>query len=256
MFNNSMSGNKFNNSNGASVSTNIYRSFSDTCMFQVKAWNEQLSLNFAPMKGLDANGKRQYANDRSEIILTSLTKDNSDALLTGINDVIKPAITAKTAADVSVTITSISENMKKILKVSTDGTDTFISLYLGVDDSGVATGDSISHKFNKREYIVSYDPKKGTGDAVQVNSDFDNFVYMLESAKSLNQISYHNNKYGNALKGSYNNDNNPYNTSIGTNNLASTIYTGTYSANHQPQQSSNNAQVTNYGSMDEFLPFN
>lgn len=256
MFNMGMSGNKFNNGYGNQVSTNtsLYMSFSDTCQLIVRGWNEQLSFKFAPFKGLDANGKRQFAQDRSEIIATSLTKENAITMVEGIKSVILPALEKKESA--SITVTMGSDESKKAMTVSTSEGSVYLTINLGVNQENVASGDSLSHKFNIKEYIVGYEPSSGAGESVVlVNSDFINFMHILESAKDLNQLQVHNMNYGTAIKssftstsgnsfGGYSNFNNNYNGG----NQGSTFGNG--------NSGSNQTNVTNYNNMDEFLPFN
>lgn len=232
MFNNT--GNNFNNGNPISVNTRLYSSFSDTCSLSVGAWNEQLSIRFAPLKGVDANGLRQYAQDKTEIITTSLTVDNALAFSEGIEKVIIPALTNKTPADVSVSM-GTGEN-KKILKLTTDGENITLTIYLGINDSNVATGDSISHTFNKREYITSYDPTSGAGNVENVNSDFFNFFNKIKAVKDLSPVVPHTINYSNALKSSFSKPNNNYNNFNKGNNGAF-----------------NQAPTSNYASIDDFL---
>ena len=222
------------NNNSVSVNTRLFTSFSDTCQFTLGAWNEQLSLKFAPLKSVDANGIRQYAQDRSEIIATSLTVDNALTLSKGIEDNIKPALAEKKAAEVSVTM-GTGDN-KKVLKVETDGTDVKISVFLGVNDAGVATGQSITHTFNKREYMTSYDPTTGANESVTVNADFENFAEKVKNIQDLSQAVPHSIKYSNAIKSNY--SNNKYNNNTNTQNTA------------------NQAPSNTYNNMDEFIPFN
>ena len=231
MFN--MSQNKFNNGNQLSVNTRLYSSYSDTCMLSIGAWNEQLSIRFAPIKSIDENGVRQYAQDRMDIITTSLTVDNALTLLDGINKVILPALEKKEAGDVAVTMGT--DTNRKIMSVKTDGKDVYLVLYLSVNAEGIAGGDSISHKFNKREYYVNYNPTEGAKNVVSVEGDFLNFVEKISLAKSMNQIVPHNINYGNALKSSYSKP------AEGFGNQSNMGY--------------NSAPITNVSNVDDFVAF-
>ena len=85
-----------NQNNQLNVNTKLYSSFSDTCMLTIGAWNQQLSVKFHPCKGTNPDtGLRTYASDNNEIIKTSLTEENTTALLNGIHDYIDPAIENK-----------------------------------------------------------------------------------------------------------------------------------------------------------------
>lgn len=230
---------KNNNYTKPSVNTRLASFFSDTCQLTLTAWNENISIKIAPFKGVNADGIRQYAQDNSEIIATSLTPVNTIALLEGINDVIKPAIQNKTAADVSVVIGQGTN--KKIIKISTDGNDTFFTIYLGVDETGKGTGDSISHKFEKKSYITNYDPTTGSGTEVYANADFENFVAKLDLWKEMNGLVPHNIAYNNAFKGN--------GSSFKSNNNGFGSQQNSYGGNNQYT-----AQSNSYTSMDEFLP--
>ena len=137
------------NNNNVSVNTRLYTSHSDACAVTLGGWNTQISLKFAPFKGVNADGIRQYAQDSTETIMTSLTMDNTTALLEGINKKIIPAIEAKEETSVSISIGN--NNNRKVLTVLTDGNDIFLRLTIGVSDAGIADGNnSITHKFNKK----------------------------------------------------------------------------------------------------------
>ena len=74
------------------LNTNLYTSFSETAQLNVGAWNKQLSIQLKPCVGKDANGLRQYAEDKSQIINTSITPENAIALITGFEKEVLPAI--------------------------------------------------------------------------------------------------------------------------------------------------------------------
>ena len=194
----------FNNSNngGVNVNTRLYTSYSDTAQVVVGAWNAQLSIKFHPFKGVNAEGVRQYAQDRMEIISTSLTVDNTGALLKGIKEKIIPALNDGKEMKVSVSMGS-GEN-RKVLSVLTDGKDVSLEIAIRVSEEGVAEEQNIlAHKFNKRSYMVNYDEKTGKGEEIEVNADFDNFVKKLEDVYKLSPAVAHSINYNNATKASY-----------------------------------------------------
>ena len=226
-----------NNGNKISVNTRLYTSYSDACSITVGGWNTNLSLKVAPFKGVDANGFRQYAQDSTETIMTSLTVENTTALLEGIKNKIVPAIEAKEAKSVSVSIGE--NNNRKMVTVLTDGTDVFLRVTVGVSDAGIAdANNSITHKFNKKEYLVNYDPSTGGGEVVSTNADFNNFVKKLNDIYEFSGAVAHSIKYSDALKASFGAPRNTYNNPANTN---------TYTA-----------PTTNLpdGDMSSFLPFN
>ena len=188
-----------NNTNTVNVNTKLFTSYSDTCMLTVGAWNTQLSLKFHPAKGQNADGVRQYAQDKSEIISTSLTIDNASVLLRGIKDKLEDAIKNKKAEKISIPISS-GEN-KKILTLGYDGTNTFVSITIGVSEDGTAPEtNELVHKFNQRSYFVGYDVTTGTGDQVVTESDYDNFVEMLKGIYDLVPTNAHSINYNSSLR--------------------------------------------------------
>ena len=229
-------GKNTNNSNNVNVNTNIYTSYSDTCMLKLGAWNLNLSIKFHPMKGLNSDGIRQYAQDNTEIISTSLTVDNTSALLEGIKTELEPAIEEKRTGSVSIAM-GTNEN-RKVLTLKTDGKDVFISVAIGVNDQGIASENNIlTHKFNKKEYMTGYDVTTGSGEIVSTNADFINFVEKLKDIYKLTATVSHSINYNNALKSSFSNK-----QAMGNTNTSSGY----------------SAPSTNYGGNDmgDFLPFN
>lgn len=230
-------GRQNNNGNGVNVNTRLFTSYSDTCMISLGAWNDKLSLKFHPFKGVNADGIRQYAQDNSEIVSTSLTVDNTTAFLDGIKDKITPALESKTEASVSITM-GMNES-RKVLTLSTDGTDVSLSVIVGVAEDGTAdTNNMITHKFNKKEYMSGYDPATGSGEVVSTNADYENFVKKLEGIYDLTPTVPHAINYSNAVRNSYGNRQQANNNNGGGNQ------------NYQ-------APVNNYSGNDmtDFLPF-
>ena len=227
-----------NSGNKININTKLYTSYSDACLLTLGGWNANISLKIAPFKGVDANGFRQYAQDSTETIITSLTVENTTALLEGIKNCILPAIESGDISMKSVSVPIGEGTNKKILSIKSEGNDTFLKLIVGVAENGVAqTNNSIEHKFNKKEYIKDYDPVSGGGEVVVVHADLLNFVKKLEDVYKFSGATVHANKYNEALKASF-----------GTNR----------SAYNQPATNSYSAPTTNIpnGDMSSFLPFN
>lgn len=232
MFNNRST---YNNGNNVNVNTRLYTSYSDTAMIVMGAWNSQLSLKVHPFKGLNADGIRQYAQDNTEIINTSITVDNAHALIEAIDDVFGPSVKEKKENSVAIQIGN-GEN-KKSLTLYTDGSDIYLIIAVGVDDNGVASeANTIRHKFNKRSYVIGYDPATGGGAEVFANSDYESFVAKIRSIEDLSPTIAHSINYNNQLKQSYS-----------SRNMNQNNYTNNYSA---PTTSFNN------GEMGDFLPMN
>ena len=209
-------GRQTNNGSGVSVNTRLYTSYSDTCLVTLGGWNANLSLKFAPFKGVDANGLRQYAQDSTETVMTSLTVENTTALLEGIKDKILPALEAKTTASVSVTV-GVNNN-RKVISVLTDGESVQLKIYVNVSDTGIADGNnSVTHTFNKKEYMAGYDPTTGNGEVVNTNADFKNFINKLNDIYKFSGAEIHAVNYNNAIKASYGNNRQTYNNNSNVN---------------------------------------
>lgn len=192
-----------NNQNAVNVNTKIYSSFSDTAALTLSLWNDKLSIKLSPLKGVNQDGLRQYAFDNKDSIITSLVADNALALIKGIKDKIYPAIEKKEEATVSTIVNADNATTKKILTVSTKDGDVFFTIYVNINaDNSVSEGNSLSHKFNKRDIILSYNSETGQGETVQTNSDFDSFVKRLGDVAS-SAAESHFAKYNAELKNQY-----------------------------------------------------
>ena len=225
----------YNNGNTVNVNTRLYTSYSDTAMVVMGAWNSQLSLKIHPFKGLNADGVRQYAQDNTEIINTSITIDNAHALIEAIDNTFDAAVKEKREESVAIQIGN-GEN-KKSLTLSTDGSDIYLIIAIGIDDNGVASEQNIiRHKFNKRSYVIGYDPETGGGVEVLANSDYDSFVAKIRSIEDLSPTIAHSINYSNQLKQSYSSRN----------------------ANQNNYSNNYSAPTTNFtgGEMSDFLPMN
>ena len=129
---------------------------------------------------------------------------------------------------------------RKVLTLSTDGTDVSLSVIVGVAEDGTAdTNNMITHKFNKKEYMTGYDPATGSGEVVSTNADYENFVKKLEGIYDLTPTVPHAINYSNAVRNSYGNRQQANNNNNGGGNQ-----------NYQ-------APVNNYSGNDmtDFLPF-
>lgn len=231
-------GRQNNNTNAVNVNTKLYSSFSDNCMITMHAWNQQISLKFHPAKGVNADGLRQYAQDNTEIINTSLTTANADLLLKGIEDEIEPALAEKGKASVSIPISS-GEN-KKILTLAVDGEVVTLSIGLHVNEQDVVEESNIlTHEFPRKQYITGYDHKSGAGNKITVNTDYIGFKEKLKAIHDLAPVVPHAISYNNALKASFSNRS-------GSNNASQSGNAGGYSA-----------PTVNYDgdNMSDFLPF-
>ena len=238
-----MFGNQNQSSNGNSgfnnqvnVTTRLYNSYSDTASLNVSAWNEQISLKLSPFRGKSPEGIRLYSQDNNECIQTALTMDNVSALLEGINNFIIPSLKDKTPGVVAVMVGTMAN--KKIVSIDTNGTDVELTIYVGVDEENKAQeGNSIAHRFNKKEWISGYNPVNGSGEIHESNADFTAFTKKLEEVYKLSSGVIHALKKQEAYKNSYSGSNNKN-------------YNNTSNSSYQ-------APIANAGTsnMSDFIPF-
>ena len=217
------------------LNTSLYTSFSETAQLNAGAWNKQLSINLKPCVGKDANGLRQYAEDRSQIISTSITPENAIALITGFEKEVLPAINGvKDNGSVSIVISADNGDARKILTVGYEDGIAYLSIAIGINETGVAS-NVIKHTFNKRQYLTNYVSTTGSAEEVVVETDLINFMNKVYAVKDLSPIIAHSVKYNDMVKAAYQRTNQNY-------------------QNSTPQQNFQ-ANTTNVNNMEDFLPF-
>lgn len=196
-------GRQYNNGNDVNTNTRLWSTFSDTAMVVMNAWNQNYSMKFHPFKGLDANGIRQYAQDKMDIINVVLTPDNAHALLEGIDNVLAPAIEEGKEECVGI-LTGSGEN-RKTFSVRTDGTDIFLVVAVGVNENGIPIGPEsiLEHKLNKRAYSTSFNPLNGEGVEVEANAEYIRFVTTLRMIDELTPIVPHAINYNTQIRSVY-----------------------------------------------------
>lgn len=235
-------GNQNNNNSGVNVNTKLYTSYSDTAMIVLSAWNQQISVKVHPLKGVDGNGLRQYASDKTEIISTSLTLENATTLLEGVKEKLRPALESKGSNKVSVSMGDADN--RKVLSLGVEGEDTYFEIAVNVSDDGKAEESNIiKHIFEKKSYMEGYDPVTGSGTMVTVNSGFENFIKKIEDVYNLSPSVAHSINYSNAVKQSFKNNRSFNNNNNGGNNGGNSGYS---------------APVMNMtpDAMNDFIPFN
>ena len=217
------------------LNTSLYTSYSETAQLNAGAWNKQLSINLKPCVGKDANGLRQYAEDRSQIISTSITPENAIALITGFEKEVLPAINGvKDNGSVSIVISADNGDARKILTIGYEDGIAYLSIAIGINETGVAS-NVIKHIFNKRQYLTNYVSTTGSAEEVFVETDLINFMNKVYAVKDLSPIIAHSVKYNDMVKAAYQRTNQNY-------------------QNSTPQQNFQ-ANTTNVNSMEDFLPF-
>lgn len=218
------------------LNTSLYTSYSETSQLNAGAWNKQLSINLKPCVGKDANGLRQYAEDKSQIINTSITPENAIALITGFEKEVLPAINGvKDNGSASIIISPDSGDARKILTIGYDNGSAYLSIAIGVNETGVAN-NVIKHTFNKKQYLTDYVSTTGSAEEVFVETDLLNFMNKVYAIKNLSPIIAHSIKYNDMVRAAY--------QRVGNQNYQ----------NSTPQQNFQ-ANVTNVNNMEDFLPF-
>ena len=217
------------------LNTSLYTSYSETAQLNAGAWNKQLSINLKPCVGKDANGLRQYAEDRSQIISTSITPENAIALITGFEKEVLPAINGvKDNGSVSIVISADNGDARKILTIGYEDGIAYLSIAIGINETGVAS-NVIKHTFNKRQYLTNYVSTTGSAEEIFVETDLINFMNKVYAVKDLSPIIAHSVKYNDMVKAAYQRTNQNY-------------------QNSAPQQNFQ-ANTTNVNNMEDFLPF-
>lgn len=198
-----------NNGSGVNVNTSFYTSYSDTSLLTVGGWNRNISVKLSPATGKDANGVTQY--DTTNNIITSIREENAIALVEGFEKEIEPAI--KNGTNAKVTIAMGDGENKKAFSIIYDGNDAYLEIATGVKEDGTTEENNVlTHKFNKKSYMVNYNWADGTGEEVPTEADLYNFVEKMRACQDLVPTVAHSINYSNANKAAYkNNQNSSYN---------------------------------------------
>lgn len=235
-----------NNGNAVNANTHFFNSYSETSLLRVGGWNQQLSIRLQPATGKDSSGVTMYAQDQSQILSTSLSQDSAIVLYDGFKKEIEPCLDAHVASKKISTQVSNGDT-KKIISIYYDGNDAYLEIATSVNDQNITTDQNvITHKFNKRTYMVNYDYHTGqVTETKTIESDFLNFMDKVKKVKDMTPVVVHTMKYANAVKNTFSNNN----QNNGNNGFIPQPQNGGTPANYNP------APSTNANSMDEFLPF-
>lgn len=236
-----------NNGNAVNANTHFFNSYSETSLLRVGGWNQQLSIRLQPATGKDSSGVTMYAQDQSQILSTSLSQDSAIVLYDGFKKEIEPCLDAHIASKKISTQVSNGDT-KKIISIYYDGNDAYLEIATSVNDQNITTDQNvITHKFNKRTYMVNYDYHTGQATETKtIESDFLNFMDKVEKVKDMTPVVVHTMKYANAVKNTFSNNNNQ---NTGNNGFIPQSQNTGGPVNYNP------APSTNANSMDEFLPF-
>ena len=235
-----------NNGNAVNANTHFFNSYSETSLLRVGGWNQQLSIRLQPATGKDSSGVTMYAQDQSQILSTSLSQDSAIVLYDGFKKEIEPCLDAHIASKKISTQVSNGDT-KKIISIYYDGNDAYLEIATSVNDQNITTDQNvITHKFNKRTYMVNYDYHTGQATETKtIESDFLNFMDKVEKVKDMTPVVVHTMKYANAVKNTFSNNN----QNTGNNGFIPQSQNTGGPVNYNP------APSTNANSMDEFLPF-
>jgi hypothetical protein len=142
-----------------------------------------------------------------------------------IEGIKKNIIESDNEDDVSISVTTGTGENKKFITVGRKEKKLYISVAVNLDADDKTTEDHIlTHYFQPVKYIKGYNPTDGSGEAIEVESDFINFynklndIYTMSPTcthqKKVNDAFYHMNKQGNKT---FNNNNygNTYNNNYG-----------------------------------------
>ena len=221
------------------VNTPLYTSFSDTAQVNVGAWNNQLSVKIKPCVGQDANGIRQYAEDRSQVITTSITAENAICLIEGFENEVLPAIRGEKDHG-SASIGMGNAEQRKILTIGYENGNAYLSIAVSLDSNGKA-GAEIRHTFSKKDYLVDYNPSVGNAVEKCVESDLINFMDKVKAVKDFAPIVAHSIKYNDMNRSAFSGSNNA---------TGATAPVANHATNTGYQ-----APVSTATSMEDFLPF-
>lgn len=206
MFNNRPYGGNTNFQN-VSVNTSFYRSYSDTAMLRLGAWNQQLSIELRPAIGTNASGVVQYAQESSQSIYTSIPQNTAIVLVEGFKKHILPSIENKEASP-KVSITVANREQRKLISIYYDGVDSYLEIAVAVKEDGTVDETNVfRHKFGKKVYALDYDYTTGQGTEEVVESDFFDFMNKVEQTKDLTPFHYHAQRYSEAIRSMYANNN-------------------------------------------------
>lgn len=232
------------NFNRVNVTTLLYTSYSDQWQFRLYAWNtNQLSLRFYPVAGQTVDGLRNYAKDPS--LTTGLSSDNTIALIEGIK---KNIIESDNEDDVSISVTTGTGENKKFITVGRKEKKLYISVAVNLDADDKTTEDHIlTHYFQPVKYIKGYNPTDGSGEAIEVESDFVNFYNKLNDIYKMSPTCTHQKKVNDAFYQMNKQGNKTFN-----NNNYGNTYNNNYDTTPAPANDTY-GQVANIDSLSDFL---
>lgn len=205
--------------NGVSVNTTFKTLYSDISSLNFGGWNGTISVRIAMSTGSDANGVRQYDQNRRGI--TSLYPEKAICLYKGYMKNVKPHVDAGETGMFSTAISLGYGDKKNVLaleyKQDTDGKmKHFLTLYQMIDANNAANPqNTFSYKFNQNSYVTDYEPNTGKFNSEEFcESELELFLDVLRDAKDILPITAHGVRYSEAVGARFtapqNNGNNHY----------------------------------------------
>ena len=161
------------------------------CALIITYWNDMVKLEFAPeLPENEQTENRKY--DYEHTVSTCVTRAKCNELVNGYKNVIVPAIKACEDKAISVPIAQvnqlqISTNIKNgepfpVIKLIQD---------INPDNLQASENNIIYYEFNRGEYILNYDPEKGTfTERVVTNNELELFMSDLENVTDAGSNAY------------------------------------------------------------------
>lgn len=216
MFNNNFGGGQ----NQINVSTRFKTSASDTSLLAIGAWNNNISLRVTPSVGVDANGQSMY--DKNRGFQTALTQENARALYEKYKEEILPLIERREFTKRNVAVPVGKDDKRTMVAIEMepvdDGYDMYLTFYTILTPQNTAMESNIfRHRFKKTQAVTNYDYLTGNCEQTCfVESDFQNFITILEGVGNILPVAAHGVRYENAVSALYSNNRNNSGQSQGT----------------------------------------
>ena len=187
--NNSNSNEKTNvNTRGASFKNSTSEK---PCALLVTYWNDMVRLEFAPeLPENEQTENRKY--DYKHTVSTCLTRAKCNELVNGYKNIIVPAIKVCEDKKISVPIAQVNQ-LQLDINIKDGEPHPVIKLIqnINADNLHAAQDNIIYYEFNRGEFILNYDPEKGTfSERVVTYNELDLFMSDLENAKNAGSNAY------------------------------------------------------------------
>lgn len=194
-----------NQQNGPSVNTALTSIFSEEALLNLKAWNRNLSLEFALAVGKNPDGISEYDKEQSHHVRTTLTYEKCLALSGAYDKILRPAILNGEPKSISVDIKGTSGD-RKALTLGYDGSVPFIRIAWGIGESGETdpANNSIVMHLRPIEVKVDYNIANGTSEPSEyIDVDLDKMMDAVRAVGVKATMNSHAVRFGEALSRAY-----------------------------------------------------